>query len=392
MSRSRTVLIAGAGIGGLAASIALARVGFRVLVFERNYTPDTSGAGIQLSPNATRALSLLGALDALSTRSVEPEELVVANASNRAILTTMQLGATMHEKFNAPYLVCLRADLYETLAKIAAEHPDIEMRYGSMITDFASHSRGVTAQVECKQQTEEIVGAALIGADGIRSQIRARLHPGTSPRHGGMSAWRATIPAASLPEEMQTKSQVRVWLGPAAHLVHYPVGDGKEINLVAVTMDKQTTESWGEEAATADVSRRFASWNEIPLGAIASATQFRRWSIYETPLLSLWGKGATTLLGDAAHGMFPFIAQGAASALEDAVALAATLRSAENIPAALRAYEALRIPRTQLMQSTARNLGRIYHMGKPWSYGRDAVMERIGGEGLIRRNEWIYRG
>lgn len=389
MSRSRTVLVAGAGIGGLAASIALANAGFRALVFERNYKPDTSGAGIQLSPNATRALRSLGVLDVLN--AIEPAELVVANAESRAILATMPLGQPMREKFGAPYLVCLRASLHDALAKVAGDHPDIEMRYGSTLTDFASHSRGVTGQAELNGKTEEIAGAALIGADGIRSQIRARIHPGKSPRHGGMSAWRATIPASSLPEEMSGKKQVRVWLGPGAHLVHYPVGDGDEVNMVAVTTDAQKTDSWGEETATDDVARRFSGWNEIPRGIIASAAQFRRWSLYEAPVLSAWGKGAATLLGDAAHGMFPFVAQGAASALEDAVALAGHLKDATDILAALRGYERSRIPRTQKIQSAARNIGRIYHMPKPFSFGRDLVMERIGGEGLMRQNAWIYR-
>jgi salicylate hydroxylase len=390
VTRSRTVLVAGAGIGGLAAAIALANSGFRVLVFERNDKPDTSGAGIQLSPNATRALKTLGALDAL--RALAPSELVVANAANRAVLAVMPLAATMREKFDSPYLVCLRADLHNALAKIASDHPDIEMRYGSMIADFAGHSRGVTAQIEHDRNTGEVLGAALIGADGVRSQIRTSLHPGAGARHGGMSAWRATIPADALPEEMRGKAQVRVWLGPGAHLVHYPVGDGSEINLVAVTTDASATESWGEAAAGAEVTQRFSNWNETPRAVIAAAAQFRRWSLYEAPLLSSWGASAVTLLGDAAHGMFPFIAQGAASALEDAVALAAKLQNAGDIPSALRAYERTRIPRTQQMQSAARNIGRIYHLGKPWSYGRDAVMERIGGAGLMRQNEWIYRG
>jgi salicylate hydroxylase len=383
-------LVAGAGIGGLAASIALANAGFRVIIFERNYKPDTSGAGIQLSPNATRALQSLGALDALN--AVEPDELVVANAESRAILATMPLGQKMREKFGAPYLVCLRAGLHDALAKVANDHPDIEMRYGSMLTDFASHGRGITGQFERYNKAEEVMGAALIGADGIRSHIRGHLFPGTAPRHGGMSAWRATIPASALPEDMRGKSQVRVWLGPGAHLVHYPIGGGDEINIVAVTTDAQKTDSWGEETATEDVTRRFSGWNEIPHSIIASAAQFRRWSIYEAPVLSSWGKGAATLLGDAAHGMFPFIAQGAASALEDAVTLAEKLKNADDIPAALRAYEQLRIPRTQKMQSAARNVGRIYHLPRPLSFGRDLVMERIGGAGLIRQNEWIYRG
>lgn len=393
MTRSRTVLVAGAGIGGLAASIALANAGFRVLVFERDNTPDSSGAGIQLSPNATRALERLGALVVLSPKTVEPDELVVGNALNRAILSTMPLGKIMRDKFKSPYLVCLRSDLHQALAKIASDSPDVELRYGSKLVDFAAHSRGVTAHVERNREIEEITGAALIGADGIRSSVRARLHPGTSPRHGGMSAWRATISEDLLPEEMRGKAQVRVWLAPGSHLVHYPVGDGSQINLVAVTTDPRATELWGEEVATADVVDRFSEWNETPRSVIQAAPQFRRWSLFEAPVMSDWGKGPVTLIGDAAHGMFPFVAQGAAAALEDAVALAEALQSPEDeVPSALRGYERARMPRTRQIQSAARNIGRIYHLPKPFSYGRDMVMERIGGAGLMRQNAWIYRG
>ena len=392
MTHPRTVLVAGAGIGGLAASIGLANAGFRVLVFERDPVPDVSGAGIQLSPNATRALAKLGALEALAAKSVEPEELVVSNAINRALLATMPLGRTMREKFKSPYLVCLRADLHEALARIAADHPAIELRYGSMVEDFAAHGGGVSVKTERERKNEEIAGAALIGADGIRSAVRAKLHPGTQPRHGGMSAWRATIAENLLPQEMRGKSQVRVWLGPGAHLVHYPVGDGSRINLVAVTMERQATESWGEEVPQEEVARRFAHWDAIPRAVIETAPQFRRWSLFEAPLLSAWGRGAVTLLGDAAHGMFPFVAQGAAAALEDAVVLAETLRSTEDTDSALRAYERIRTPRTQQIQSAARNIGRIYHLPMPLSFGRDLVMKRIGGAGLMRQNAWIYSG
>lgn len=392
MTRPRTVLVAGAGIGGLAASIALANAGFRTLVFERDPVPDVSGAGIQLSPNATRALAKLGALAAVTAKSVEPEELVVSNAINRALLAAMPLGRTMREKFKSPYLVCLRADLHQALAKIAADHPGIELHYGSMLEDFAAQGEGVTARVVRERKIEEIAGAALVGADGIRSAVRAKLHPGTGPRHGGMSAWRATIAANLLSEEMRGKSQVRVWLGPGAHLVHYPVGDGSRINLVAVTMERQATESWGEEVPQEEVARRFAQWDAMPRAVIETAPQFRRWSLFEAPLLSAWGKGEITLLGDAAHGMFPFVAQGAAAALEDAVVLAETLRDTEDTNSALRAYERVRTPRTQQIQSAARNIGRIYHLPMPLSFGRDLVMKRIGGAGLMRQNAWIYSG
>jgi salicylate hydroxylase len=392
LSPSRTVLIAGAGIGGLAAAIALGNAGFRIILLERDREPDTSGAGIQLSPNATRALASLGALDALRARAVEPETLIVANALTAATLATMPLGAPMREKFRSPYLVCLRADLHDTLRNIAAGRPEIEIRYGSTLADFAVGESGVTVRVARGERSEEITGDALIGADGIRSAVRRKLHPGSGPRHGGMSAWRATIAGDALPAGMESGDAVRVWLGPGAHLVHYPVGNGGEINLVAVTTDRQATESWGEERAPAEMLGHFESWHELPRAVLVAPPLFRRWSLFEAPLLSSWSSGVVTLLGDAAHGMFPFVAQGAASALEDAVALGDELKKTGETPEALRRYERLRKPRTTQIQSAARNIGRIYHMPRPFSFGRDLVMKRIGGEGLMRQNAWIYRG
>lgn len=392
MARSRTVLIAGAGIGGLAAAIALARENFRVVVFERNETPETSGAGIQLSPNATRALAALGALEEVRKRAIEPSALIIANGVNRAVLANAPLGANIQEKYRAPYLVCLRADLHDALAKVASDHPDIELRYGTVISDFAMHGRGVTALAVRNHETEEILGAALVGADGIRSAIRLRLHADAKPVHRKMAAWRATIPASALPEDLRGKHDVRVWLGPHAHLVHYPVGDGSDCNLVAVTPDQNETESWGEAADKNELLPLFARWNEIPRAVLAQAKEFRRWSLYDLRFLPFWGNGAVTLMGDAAHAMLPFIAQGAGAALEDAAALAKNIASIEDTPAALRAYEIERMKRVHRMQETARFVGRVYHMPGPWWHGRDFVMEKIGGAGLIRRNDWIYRG
>lgn len=391
MSPSRTALIAGAGIGGLAAAIALAKAGIRSIVLERDATPDTSGAGIQLSPNATRALASLGVLDAVAARSVEPHELIVANALSGATLATMPLGETMRRNFHSPYLVCLRADLHEVLASVAKNNAAIELRYGCVLRDFASRDDGVTAQCENGGHAQEIAGDALIGADGIRSTVREKLFRGAPARHGGMAAWRATIPLASLPA-IHGRDAVRVWLGPGGHLVHYPVGDGSLINLVAVAEDSRATQSWGEENSAADVLARFASWHETPRAIVAAAQEYRRWSLFEAPLLPSWSKEAVTLLGDAAHGMFPFVAQGAAAALEDAVALGEILQDTDDIPHALRAYEHRRKPRTTQIQSSARNIGRIYHMPRPFSFGRDMVMRQIGGEGLLRQNAWIYRG
>lgn len=391
MPRSRTVLVAGAGIGGLAAALALAKAGFRVLVFERAAEAETAGAGIQLSPNATRALQSIGAYDALRTRAVEPSALLVSNGINRAVLAQASLAPQMEAEFGAPYLVCLRADLHQTLHALARDHPDIELHYGATVADFASHGRGVTALIERKPKSEEIAGIALIGADGIRSSIRTRLNPAVTPIHSGMSAWRALVPANEMPEDLRER-KVYVWLGPAAHIVHYPVGDGAMVNLVAVTTDARKSESWGEAADPSELAPAFAHWAATPRAVLSLVTQLRRWSLYDAPLLQTWGKDRITLLGDAAHAMLPFIAQGAGAALEDAVSLARHLQGVTDIAAALRAYEAERGPRVRRMQRAAKNVGRIYHLRGPWWHGRDLVLERLGGADLIARNRWIYRG
>lgn len=389
MARSRTVLIAGAGIGGLSAALALAKAGFRAVIFERAAQIETAGAGIQLSPNATRALQSFGALDAVHARAVEPNALIVANGLNRAILANAQLRETMREKFGVPYLVCMRADLQQALYALAADNPDIEINLGASVTDFASHSRGVTVLVEQNRKTTEHPAIALIGADGIRSALRKKMQPALMPVHSGMAAWRAIVPVTGMPEDLRTRD-IRVWLGPAAHLVHYPVGDGSEINIVAVAKDSRASETWGEEAAAEELMPAFARWSEAPRAVLASAEQFRRWPLFELPAVSRAGSGCTTLLGDAAHAVLPFIAQGAALAIEDAVALAKHLRNTPDPEAALRAYEAERAPRTRAVQIAARRVGRAYHLTAPWWHARDLVMERLGGDGLIERNRWIY--
>lgn len=391
MARSRTILIAGAGIGGLATALALSKAGFRSVLFERDAKPDPAGAGIQLSPNATRALNEIGALAPLMKRAIEPESLVVSNGINRALLAEMPLKSVMAEKFGSPYLVCLRPDLHETLLSLASDHADIEIRYGISIGDFAIHNRGITALAYKGTQAEEINGLALIGADGIRSLSRLRLAPDAKPAASGFAAWRALLPAGAMPDDCR-RNEVRIWLGPGGHLVHYPAGDGSRINLVAVARDARTSESWGEECSPSDILPFFAHWNEEPRAVLALAQQFRRWTLNDIDPLTVWTEGRATLLGDAAHAMMPFLAQGAAATLEDAAALASTMCEHEDVAVALRRYEGVRIARATRMQREARKAGRAYHIGWPWWHARDAVLQRLGGAGLLKRNEWIYRG
>jgi salicylate hydroxylase len=388
VARSRTLIVAGAGIGGLAAAIALARAGYRAVVIERAETLAEIGAGIQLSPNAVHALSALGLLDAIRARAVEPHLLIVSDGERGTELARVDLAGA-GKRFGAPFLLVARADLQQALAAAAADSMDIVVEKGAELVDFADHVRGVTVAARKAGRVEEHIGAALIGADGLYSRVRTRLFGSSPPQFHRLVAWRALISAKDLPA-LYAEPVVRLWLGARAHLVHYPVAGGEMVNLVAIFTDDWQGED-GSEADIGKIPRGCDHWTETPQYLIASAKKFRRFALYDRPPLSVWGKGRATLIGDAAHPMLPFLAQGAAGAIEDALSLARHLAGAEEVAPALRAYEAAQAPRMQRMQETARATGRIYHLGGLSRLGRNFFLRRIGGGGLIERHAWIYR-
>lgn len=388
MARTRTILIAGAGIGGLAAAIALARSGFRPLVLERAPRLEEIGAGVQLSPNACRALERLGVLDAVRERAVEAEALIVASGETGKELARAPLKNAV-ARYGAPWLVTLRADLHRALQSAAEDVVDIELSLGTEVTDFATHARGTTALTARAGKSDEQFGLALIGADGLWSRVRARLHGELSPTAHGLVAWRALVPANALPAPF-AEPIVRLWLGTKAHVVHYPVAGGEQINVVAVFHDPWLDEGWNAPADIAKLPAACDRWTEMPQRAIAGASKFSRWALADRGPLKNWGEGRVTLLGDAAHPMLPFLAQGAGAALEDAVALGRHLKRHADVTKALRAYEAERAPRTARLQRTARFTGRMYHAGGPLRWARDLKL-RWDNERLIDRHGWIYR-
>jgi salicylate hydroxylase len=389
LARIRTVLVAGAGIGGLAAAISLAKGGLRPVLLERAAALEEIGAGIQLTPNATRALERLGALTEARKRAVQAEALFVGGVESGVELARVPLGETATARFGAPWLLILRADLQRALQAVADDLVDIAFEFGSEVVDVANHARGITALTERAGKGTEHLGLALIGADGLWSRVRARMHGDEPPVFHDLVAWRALVRASDLPVACR-EPVVRLWLGRDAHLVHYPVGSGESVNVVAVFKDAWREAGWNAPADTARLPKTCERFAEMPRRVLAAAKEFRRWALADRPPLAQWGNGRATLLGDAAHPMLPFLAQGAAAALEDAVALGRHLKHPVEAADALRAYEDERSPRAARLQRAARLTGRAYHLGGPARALRDFML-RWYGDRLTERHAWIYR-
>ena len=416
------VLIAGAGIGGLTAALALARRGIGVTLFEQAEKLEEAGAGIQLSPNATRVLVHLGLAERLRAAIVEPSAIRVWSAPSGRELATMRLGAATLERYGAPYWVVHRADLQKALIAAIAEQPQITLTLGATVDNFTVGPAGVNASVSfpphdrCpahaaddskngmdrlgrgigpgRERTGRVdySAKALIGADGLWSRLHALLGDRTMPRFAGRNAFRAIIPAEQLlPSEREPT--VNLWIGPDGHLVHYPVRAGAAVNIVAACGDRWQSSGWNTRVGRDEVLERFptAAW-AAARQLLAAPNHWHKWPLYDREPSTSWGQGPVTLLGDAAHPMLPFLAQGAAMAIEDAAVLARELaRSPADCATALRRYEGERRPRTARVQREARRNDFSYHLRQPAAFIRDAIMRALGSERLLAQYDWIYQ-
>jgi 2-polyprenyl-6-methoxyphenol hydroxylase-like FAD-dependent oxidoreductase len=395
VSIARTIVVAGAGIGGLTAALALAAKGFRVIILEKAERLEEAGAGLQLSPNATRILIELGLAARLGAHAVTPDAISIMSARSGGELARLPLGEAAGLRAGAPYWVLHRADLQAALQAEVNDNPAIELRLGCRFEDVVTGVDGVTV-VQCGGVTPVREGAlALIGADGVWSAVRHRLFPDVQPQFSGMVAWRGTFEAAALPRELTAK-RVQLWMGCDAHLVTYPISGGRQINMVAILPGSWNKPGWSADGDTSDIRNAFASshWPEPARSMIGAVGSWRKWALF-TVSQDNWSSGPVTLLGDAAHAMLPFAAQGAGMAIEDAAVLAKCLAEsggeAAAIPAALARYAALRHPRVVRVQRMAALNGRIYHLGGAAALARDLVIRAMGGERMLARQDWIYR-
>ena len=395
MAITRTIVVAGAGIGGLTAALALAAKGFRVVVLEKAERLEEAGAGLQLSPNASRILVDLGLQPRLASRAVTPDSINIMSARAGGEIARLPVGEAASFRAGAPYWVIHRADLQAALQAEVEDHPDIDLRLGCQFEDVTSHAKGLTVVQRRGNARQQELAVALIGADGIWSSVRHHLFPELQPQFSGLIAWRGTLDATALPREY-TSARVQLWMGPKAHLVAYPISAGRQINVVAVVPGTWNRPGWSAPGEANDIKGAFSRhWPSTARMLVGAVDEWRRWALFTLPDIGPWSDGAVALLGDAAHAMLPFAAQGAGMAIEDAAVLANVLRDSAGdnvagIPAALKRYGKLRRARVLQVQRAARQQGRIYHLTGPLALARDFAIKTLGPQRMLARQEWIY--
>jgi salicylate hydroxylase len=392
------VQIAGGGIGGLAAALACARAGHEVCLCERSAEVAEVGAGVQLGPNVVRVLHDWGLAGALGEVAAVPERLDVRSASTAAHLGSLRLGHIFEQRYGAPYLTIHRADLHKLLLQAVRDMPGIKLHFHSAITRFAESADAVNAEFSDDLRTSSDV---LVGADGGWSTVRKRLlHDGT-PQPTGHLAYRAMVPQKDLPAHLRA-DEVTAWLGPNMHVVQYPVRGGDWLNVVAIVHGQVQGDMshWDHSANAQDLQFRLTKACPQLRELIASIALWRLWPLSIRPPMGSaqeQAKGRVALLGDAAHPMLPYLAQGAGMAIEDAAALAWALSGPaagsdpENaVPALLQRYAQARWQRNARVQARAIKNGQIFHATGLTRWGRDTAMALLG-ENLLDM-PWLYGG
>lgn len=392
---SAPIVVAGAGIGGLTAALALARAGKRVLVLERAPRIEEVGAGLQIAPNAGRILAGLGLEGALTSVALEPQAINIRRGRDGAVLARLDLSDS-RARWGAPFRVFHRADLQQTLLEAVLADPAIEVRTSARVGDFEDRPGHVSLRIHGEHGVEEVEASGLVGADGQRSAVRGHLFrtERDAPFYSGLTAWRALVPAELAPAGLRARES-NLWMLPGAHVVHYPLRDGAIVNVVVIVAEEPRSEDGaavlsleGPQLANALAPKR--PGGDL-LALIQAGATWRHWPLFARPPLKSWSRGAVTLLGDAAHPMLPFLAQGAAQAIEDAQALgAAFTQLGATTEAAFSAYEKARIARASTVVRASRRQGDYFHMGGPAASARDLAIRVLGGRGMLARNAWLY--
>jgi len=386
MSQQLPVLVAGGGIGGLAAALSLVRQGFAVTVLEQAAEIGEIGAGIQLGPNAFHAFDALGVGDKTRNRSVFTDYMVMHDAIDEYQVGKIPTDEHFRKRFGNPYAVIHRQDIHKSLLEGAQETGKIEFHTSCRVESIEQNADSVT--VTCGNG-KTFTGQALIGADGVRSVVRAQ-YVNDPPRVTGHVVYRAVVDEKDFPDNLKWNA-ASIWVGPNCHLVHYPLRGGKEYNVV-VTFHSRNKEEWGvTEGSPEEVQSYFQEICPKARQLITLPKQWKRWATADREPIPQWSFGRATLLGDAAHPTTQYMAQGACMALEDAVTLGEALRVCnKDWNQALDLYQHSRITRTARIVLSGREMGRIYHAKGVERLVRNSLWKGRTAERFYDAMEWLY--
>jgi 2-polyprenyl-6-methoxyphenol hydroxylase-like FAD-dependent oxidoreductase len=381
------VAIAGGGIGGLACALALARQGFRCLVLEQAREFGEVGVGLQVAPNALSVLDALGVGPAAKKHALLIERLLMMDAVTGEEVANVPCGARFVERFGNPYAVSHRADIHGALLDACRAHELVELRNDCRVLDFSSEHSGVSIALD---DGKRVAAGALIGADGVTSNVRKRIVGDGDPPPAGAVIFRATIPAADMPKDLQHPYPT-FWAGPGWHVIYYPLRDWSVFNLGCTLVTGHAEFGDGADVSPDRVLPKFSESCETPLRVMRIPKQYRHFVIRHRDPVDNWTMGAATLLGDAAHPMVQYIAQGAAMALEDAVCLAGAADECDgDFARAFRRYQDIRIVRTARVQISSLMMDRLNHARGIERKVRNSLFEGRTPEQYYDRLAWLY--
>jgi salicylate hydroxylase len=385
--KDEQVLIVGGGIGGLAAALALARRGIPSQLIEQASEFKEIGAGIQLGPNVFWMLDVLGLIEPVSALAVFPENLVMRDSITGAEVTRISLGAAFRQKFHHPYALIHRADLHNVLLDACRKSNLIRLDASQKVVTVDETADGIVATTASGKAYR---GAALIGADGLWSSIRQMVVGDGKPKPAGHITYRAVLPTSDIPQEYRWHD-MGFWAGEKVHFVLYPLRTGELYNLVAVFHSDRYAEGWDSFGDPTELHERFAQTCAPVRALLNKIESWRMWVLCDRPPIKAWSRGRITLLGDAAHPMLQYLAQGAGMSIEDAVCVAE--KAVENdgdYAAAFRAYQEARYLRTGRVQIMARVYGEFYHAGGVAKELRNMMLSARTPEDAMAGMEWLY--
>jgi 3-hydroxybenzoate 6-monooxygenase len=388
MSRSENlpILIAGGGIGGLAAALALSKIGRASVVLEQAAEFKEVGAGIQISPNVFQMFEILGITEAIKRIAVFPDSLTIRDALTAEQVMHIPLGPDFLARFRHPYGVIYRPDLLDALLWACRQSPLITLHTGRSVADFEDRNTHVTVRTDTGAAFD---GAALIGADGLWSRIRSRIVGDGKPRVAGHIAYRAVLPIEKAPKHAQER-RVTLWAGPKIHLVHYPLRRGELLNLVAVFHSDRYDEGWDKYGDPEELNEKFKHTRSEVRELLGLIEAWRMWVLCDRDPVKNWSAGRVTLLGDSAHPTLQYMAQGGCMAIEDAVVLARKIAATpDDCAGAFVAYQEARYLRTARVQLTSRFVGDyVYHPRGPAAEVRNQMLKNLTREDMA----WLYDG